>query len=132
MSTGKESKYLFEDFRIDIDPDKIDESVKALQERLKRMVDQGRYTKVRLKYKGKALMPDIPFGIFMATEAAFVDMSSCISDIVEVHSDVLVNLLVVLAVMFGAVAPSSTLEGLPVVAVLVGVVTLAAIGSCGD
>ena len=70
MSTGKESKYLFEDFRIDIDPDKIDESVKALQERLKRMVDQGRYTKVRLKYKGKALMPDIPLGIFMATEAA--------------------------------------------------------------
>jgi len=70
MSTGKESKYLFEDFRIDIDPDKIDESVKALQERLRRMVDQGRYTKVRLKYKGKPLMPDIPFGIFIATEAA--------------------------------------------------------------
>jgi tetratricopeptide (TPR) repeat protein len=44
--------------------------VKNLQERLKRMVDQGRYTKVRLKYKGKPLMPDIPFGIFIATEAA--------------------------------------------------------------
>ena len=65
---------------------------------------------------------------FMAAKAAFVDTSSCISEIVEVHSDV----LVVLAVVFNVVAPSSALEGLPVVAVLVGEVTLAAIGSCGD
>jgi tetratricopeptide (TPR) repeat protein len=69
MSVKRETKYLFEDFRIDIDPERIDESVKSLQEKLKRMVDQGRYTKVRLKYKGKALMPDIPFGVFIATEA---------------------------------------------------------------
>ena len=41
---------------------------------------------------------------FMATEAAFIDTSSCISEIVEVHSDVLVDLLVGLAVMFNAVA----------------------------
>jgi len=47
-----------------------------------------------------------------------------------VHSDVLIDLLVVLVVMFVAVAPSSTLEGLPVVVVLVGEATLAAIGSC--
>ena len=48
---------------------------------------------------------------FMTTEAVFVDTSSCISEIVEVHSDVLVDLLVVLAVMFNVVAPSSALEG---------------------
>ena len=66
---------------------------------------------------------------FMATKAAFVDMSLCISEIVEVHSDVLVDLLVVLAVMFNAVAPSPALEGLPVVAVLVGEATWAAIES---
>ena len=66
----------------------------------------------------------------MATEASFVDTSSCILEVVEVHSDVLVDLLVVLAVMFNAVAPSSALEGLPVVAVLVGEATLASIGSC--
>ena len=70
--------------------------------------------------------------VFMATEAACVDTSSCISKIVEVHPDVLVDLLVVLAVMFSPVAPSSALEGLPVVAVLVSEATLAAIGSCGD
>ena len=69
---------------------------------------------------------------FMATEAAFVDTSSWISEIVEVHLDVLVDLLVVLAVVFIAVAPSSTLEGLPVIAVLVGEVTWAVIESwCG-
>ena len=69
---------------------------------------------------------------FMATEAAFVDSSSCILEIVEVHSDIVVNLLVVLAVMFNAVAPSSTLERLPVIAVLVGEATWAVIGSWHD
>ena len=66
---------------------------------------------------------------FMATEAAFVNTSTCISEIVEVHSDVLVDLLVVLAVMFTVVAPSSALEGLPIIVVLVGEGTWAAIGS---
>jgi len=67
--------------------------------------------------------------VFMATEAAFVDTSSCISEIVEVHSDVLVDLLVVLVVMFNAVAPSSALEGLPIVAALISEATWAAIRS---
>ena len=44
---------------------------------------------------------------FMVTEVAFIDTSSRISEIVEVHSDVLVNLLVMLAKVFDAVAPSS-------------------------
>ena len=61
----------------------------------------------------------------MVTKAAFVDTLSRISKIVEVHSD----LLVMLAVMFNAVAPSSALEGLPIIAVLVGEATWAAIGS---
>ena len=65
----------------------------------------------------------------MVTKAAFVDMLSRISEIVEVHSDVLVDLLVMLAVMFNGVAPSSTLEGLPIVAVLVDEATWVVIGS---
>ena len=44
---------------------------------------------------------------FMVTEAALVDKSSCVSKIIEVHSDVLVDLLVVLVKLFDAVAPSS-------------------------
>ena len=59
-------------------------------------------------------------------------MSMRVSKIVEVHSDVMVDLLVMLAVIFNAVAPSSALEELPIVAVLVGEATWAAIGSlCG-
>ena len=54
----------------------------------------------------------------MATKAAFVDTLSCISEIVEVHSDVLVDLLVMLAMMFDVVAPSSAQEGLPIIAVM--------------
>ena len=75
---------------------------------------------------------ELAYFIFMATEAAFIDVSSCISKIVDVHSDVLVDLLIALAVMFDAVAPRSALEGLPVVAVLVGEATWVAIKSCGD
>ena len=71
----------------------------------------------------------VAYFFFMATEAVFVDTSSRIPKIVVEHSDVLVDLLVVLAVMFDAVAHSSTLEGLPVIAVLVSEVTWAAIGS---
>ena len=43
----------------------------------------------------------------MATEVALVDTSTCVSEIIEVHSDILVDLLVVLARVFDAVAPSS-------------------------
>ena len=60
----------------------------------------------------------------MATKAALVDTSSRVSKIVEVRSDVLVDLLVVLARVFDAVAPSSPLEGLSIIAVLVGGMTL--------
>ena len=66
---------------------------------------------------------------FMVTEAAFIDTSLCVSEIVEVHSDFLVDHLVGLAMMFNVVAPSSTLEGLPVVVVLVGEATWAMIES---
>ena len=44
---------------------------------------------------------------FMVTKMALVDTSSCISGIVEVHLNVLVDLLVVLAKVFDVVAPSS-------------------------
>ena len=72
----------------------------------------------------------VAYFFFVATKTVFVDTPSCISEIVEVHSDILVNLLVMLAVMFNAIAPSSALEGLPIVVVLVSEATVAAIGSC--
>ena len=61
----------------------------------------------------------------MARETTLVDMSSCVSEIVEVRSDVLVDFLVMLGKVFDAVAPSSPLERLSVIAVLVGEITSA-------
>ena len=66
---------------------------------------------------------------FMVRETVLVDMMLRVSKIVEVCSDILVDLLVVLARVFDAVAPSSPLEGLPVVAVLVSKMTWTAIRS---
>ena len=54
---------------VEIDPAHIDESVQVLTEKVRSLVGQGRYTKVRVKYKGKPLMPDIPMGVFLAAEA---------------------------------------------------------------
>ncbi|NOY27859.1 MAG: tetratricopeptide repeat protein [Oligoflexia bacterium] len=62
-------KTLFENFRIEVDPEQIDESVRNLTAKVRELVDQGRYTKVRIKYRGKPLMKDIPLGVFVATEA---------------------------------------------------------------
>jgi len=62
-------KKLFENFRIEVDPERIDESVRNLTARVRELVDQGRFTKVRIKYRGKPLMKDIPLGVFVATEA---------------------------------------------------------------
>ena len=62
-------KKLFENFRIEVDPERIDESVRNLTTKVRELVDQGRFTKVRIKYRGKPLMKDIPLGVFVATEA---------------------------------------------------------------
>jgi tetratricopeptide (TPR) repeat protein len=67
--SGNRPRYLFEDFRLEIDPERVDDAVRSLGEQARKLVDQGRYTRVRLKYKGKPLMPDIPMGVFLATEA---------------------------------------------------------------
>ena len=48
--------------------------------------------------------------VFMVTEATLLDTSSCIPEVAEVHSSVLFDLLVMLAMVFGAVAPGSPLE----------------------
>ena len=48
--------------------------------------------------------------IFMATEATLLDTPSCIPEVAEVHSSILFDLLVVLAMVFSSVAPGSPLE----------------------
>lgn len=58
----------FENFKIEIDPERIDDTMKAIRERVEESFSAGRYTKVRLSYRGKAILPDIPLAVFLATE----------------------------------------------------------------
>jgi len=63
-------KDFVDSIRVEIDPKDLDNSVKRIQEQVKKVAQDGRYTKVRVKYSGKQLGPDIPLGIFLAAEAA--------------------------------------------------------------
>ena len=49
--------------------------------------------------------------VFMVTEATLLDTPSCIPKIAEVHLSVLFDLLVMLAMVFGMMAPGSPCRG---------------------
>ena len=53
----------------------------------------------------------VAYFFFMATEATLLDTASCIPEVAEVYSSVLFDLLVVLAMVLGTVAPNPTMEG---------------------
>ena len=55
----------------------------------------------------------------MARETAPVDMTSHVTEIVDVRSDILVDFLVMLARVVDVVPPSSLLEGLSIITMLV-------------
>ena len=61
---------LLKSFKVEIDPEEVEESIKTLQKKVKQIANDGRYTKVRLKYKGKVVTPDMPLAVFVAAEAA--------------------------------------------------------------
>lgn len=56
--------------KFEVDPERIDESLDELGEKLRGLVNTGRYTKVRLKYKGKQIGPDLPMAVVLASEVA--------------------------------------------------------------
>lgn len=58
----------FEGFRIEVDPERIEETLQELRSRVNEGFTAGRYTKVRLSYRGKQLGPDIPLAVFLAGE----------------------------------------------------------------
>lgn len=58
----------FGGFRVPVDPQDVEATLRALRKRLSESVASGRYTKVRLSYKGKALGPDLPLGVVLASE----------------------------------------------------------------
>ncbi len=59
-----------EGFDFNLDPERLDESLREIGDRLVKLVEDHRYSKVRLSRKGKPLLPDIPIGAFIAGEAA--------------------------------------------------------------
>ena len=57
-------------FNFELDPDRIEENLRDLGEKVRRLVQNHRYSRVRLSWKGKPLLPDIPVALFLAGEVA--------------------------------------------------------------
>jgi tetratricopeptide (TPR) repeat protein len=53
---------------IEIDPGKVDEALAKIKTELVNWANKGRYTRVRFKFRGKQLLPDIPLAAVMAAE----------------------------------------------------------------
>ena len=54
----------------EIDPQKIEASLNKLKDQVVTLAKKGRYTKVRFKFRGKQLLPDIPLAAVVAVEGA--------------------------------------------------------------
>ena len=67
---GNEFKKLMDKIQIELDPEKIEQSLSGLQEKVRRLTSDGMYTKVRVKFRGKVIVPEMPLGVFLAAEAA--------------------------------------------------------------
>ncbi|KFE71141.1 tetratricopeptide repeat protein [Hyalangium minutum] len=52
----------------EIDPKRVEESLKKLQGEMVHWANKGRYTKVRFKFRGKQLLPDLPLAAVVAAE----------------------------------------------------------------
>ena len=57
-------------FPIEIDPKRVEETIGKIREEVSHWAKKGRYTKVRFKWRGKQLLPDLPLVAVMAAEGA--------------------------------------------------------------
>lgn len=57
-------------FKFELDPESIEDSLKQLGEKVRRLAGDHRHSKVRLLFRGKPLLPDIPLALFIAGQAA--------------------------------------------------------------
>jgi hypothetical protein len=55
-------------FQFEVDPERLEDSLRGLRKRLSESFTAGRYTKVRLSFRGKQVGPDIPLAWFLAGE----------------------------------------------------------------
>ena len=65
-----EFKKLIDKIQVELDPEKIEQSLSGLQERVRRLTSDGMYTKVRIKFRDKVIVPEMPLGVFLAAEVA--------------------------------------------------------------
>lgn len=56
--------------RWELDPKDLERSLNELAARVQQLAEAHRYSKVRLTWKGKPVLPDIPLAAFVATEVA--------------------------------------------------------------
>jgi tetratricopeptide (TPR) repeat protein len=63
-----ESKADSKTLPFEVDPRKLEESLNSLKDRVVKLAKKGRYTKVRFKFRGKQLLPDLPFAAVAAFE----------------------------------------------------------------
>jgi tetratricopeptide (TPR) repeat protein len=52
----------------EIDPKRVEESLGKLRDEMVHWANKGRYTKVRFKFRGKQLLPDLPIAAVVAAE----------------------------------------------------------------
>jgi tetratricopeptide (TPR) repeat protein len=55
---------------LEINTNRVEENIRQVVEKVQYWYQQGLIRKVRLKYKGKAILPDIPLSYFMAVQVA--------------------------------------------------------------
>ena len=53
---------------VEVQPGAIDEALRKVTETLRQWANAGRYTKVRFKFRGKPLLPDLPLAAVVAAE----------------------------------------------------------------
>ncbi len=53
---------------IEVDPTRIEATLSKLKDQLVAWANKGRYTKVRFKFRGKQLLPDLPLAAVLAAE----------------------------------------------------------------
>jgi tetratricopeptide (TPR) repeat protein len=53
---------------IDVEPGRIEETLRTLRAELGALANKGRYTRVRFKFRGKQLLPDLPLAAVIAAE----------------------------------------------------------------
>ncbi|MBX5480854.1 MAG: tetratricopeptide repeat protein [Myxococcaceae bacterium] len=55
-------------FPLEIDPRRIEASLAKLKDELAHWANKGRYTRVRFKFRGRQLLPDLPLAAVLAAE----------------------------------------------------------------